>query len=440
MTSAAALPCVLGVEGTVISWKYRLESLLGEGGMGAVWRALNLQLEVPVAIKLLRADCQTPELAQRLRVEAQAVAHLVHPSIVRVFDAGESESGEPFIVMELLSGESLGTLLERGPLLPIRAVQLLLPIAEALSFAHSRGIVHRDLKPDNIFIAQEGSGLQPKLLDFGIAQVMSGVVPENGRSTLAGMLVGSPDYMCPEQVRGLADLDQRADVWGFCVVLYEAISGRAPFEGDTCEQVLRSVLVDEPPPLSLVAGVDRALAALVHAGLAKDREDRPASISELARHLAEWLLAQGAQNDVTGSSLETKWLGRPIAQPLAARLLADQPLHQARRWARSAWMASGALAACIAGLLAYEFQPGGTLTGVARLPTALPVAAALAAARHESAAATVPVTALSNEPDPAAAATRRTVELRIATPRVASVKAPATVAAGSTRTELMNPY
>jgi serine/threonine-protein kinase len=432
MTSAS-LPAALGVEGTVISRKYRLDSLLGEGGMGAVWRAVNLQLEVPVAIKLLRADRHTAELAERLRVEARAVAKLVHPSIVRVFDAGESESGEPFIVMELLDGESLGTLLERGPLLPTRAVQLLLPIAEALSLAHAGGIVHRDLKPDNIFVAEEGAGLQPKLLDFGIAQVMSALGP-GARPTLGGVLVGSPDYMSPEQVRGYSDIDQRADVWGFCVVLYEAIAGQAPFEGDSCEAILASVLVDVPRPLSDVAGVDAELAALVHAGLAKERDERPASIRQLGQRLAAWLLAQGVQHDLAGSSLEAKWLGRvPSAPPSAP------PLPRGRSWQHRALVAGAALVGCLAWVSAFQFQSSGTSADAAPVPTGQPVTASSPVhGRQEPATASL-VEASPSEAAPASPSEAAPVALRSA-PRLASGLPPAIVAARSARAELMNPY
>jgi len=427
------LPAVLGVEGTVISRKYRLDGLLGEGGMGSVWRAFNLQLEVPVAIKLLRADCQTTELAERLRVEARAVAHLIHPNIVRVFDAGESESGEPFIVMELLNGESLGTLLERGPLPPVTALQLLLPIAEALSFAHARSVVHRDLKPDNIFVADEGAGLQPKLLDFGIAKVMSAPAPGAPSATLGGVLVGSPDYMSPEQVRGYSDIDQRADVWGFCVVLYETIAGRSPFEGDSCEAAMCSVLIDEPEPLSLVPGVDAELSALVHAGLAKDRDARPASIRELGQQLAAWLLAQGVQHDVTGSSLQTKWLGRPASAPPSV-----PPRGRERRWTRSALVASAALVGCIAWFSAYQFQSDGISASVAPVPTSRPAPAAPPAPRpQEVTLENVSFEATLTSTEAVAPIVTTPAGL---TPRRARMHPPAIVAARGTRTELMNPY
>jgi eukaryotic-like serine/threonine-protein kinase len=306
-----SLPAAEPVEGGVIDRKYRLESLLGEGGMGSVWRAFNLQLEVPVAIKLLRADLHQAELRERLRVEARAAAKLVHPSIVRVFDIGEAESGEPFIVMELLNGESLSTTLERGPLAPEQAISLLLPIAEALALAHSRGVVHRDLKPDNVFIAREGSVVQPKLLDFGIAKVTSALIAGGPTLTQSGTLLGSPDYMSPEQAYGRSDIDERSDVWAFCVLLYESMAGFAPFAGDTTQAILRRVVSEEPPPLDSVSGVPSELASIVHRGMAKDRDARPASIFELGHALALWLYRRGVLEDITGASLEAKWLGRP---------------------------------------------------------------------------------------------------------------------------------
>jgi serine/threonine-protein kinase len=158
--------------GAVIDGKYRLERLLGEGGMGAVWRAHHLQLDLPVAIKLLRAGSeQSASLSERLKIEARAAAQLSHAAIVRVFDVDTAETGEPYIVMELLSGESLSNVLDRGRLSPVSAVQILLPIAEGLALAHGKGIVHRDLKPHNVFMVDDADRLQPKLLDFGIAKL-----------------------------------------------------------------------------------------------------------------------------------------------------------------------------------------------------------------------------------------------------------------------------
>jgi serine/threonine protein kinase len=443
MTSVP-LPDEPTTEGSVIAQKYRLESLLGEGGMGAVWRAFNLQLEVPVAIKLLRAGMYSNDLAERLRVEARAAAKLAHPGIVRVFDIGEAESGAPFIVMELLHGESLGDMLQRGPLSPLTALQLLLPIAEALSLAHSRGVVHRDLKPDNIFIANEGSVVQPKLLDFGIAKVQSAMIPGGPTLTQTGTILGSPDYMSPEQAQGSSDIDERSDVWAFCVVLYEVLSGRAPFSGDSCQAILRSVLRDEPIDLARLVGLDPALSALIQRGLSKARDKRPASIFELGQELAGWLYAQGVHEDATGSALEARWLGRigdasgslpegalsPRAQQEHRTLVSvvhpsprassddfviDLPLPRRRRWVPSALVATAALMGCLgwASVQRYKsFDLGSivptNIVAAQQLPgtNALPVAetatpAAIITASGRSRVDAVPIAALPVEPPPA---------------------------------------
>ena len=211
--------------GDVIAGKYRLDALLGEGGMGTVWRAFNLQLEAPVALKLIRGELDRVSLAQRLKQEARAAAKLGHPAIVRVFDVGDSELGDPYIVMELLKGQTLGHLLATEQRLSaVHGLQLLLPVADALVAAHAKGIVHRDLKPDNIFLAYEGEQLQPKLLDFGIAK-LEGEAGPNQQLTQAGVVLGSPEYMSPEQARGQDNVDHRTDIWSFCVVLYETLTG-----------------------------------------------------------------------------------------------------------------------------------------------------------------------------------------------------------------------
>ncbi len=212
--------------GAILSGKYRLEAMLGEGGMGAVWRASNLLLDLPVAIKLIRADLDRSVLRARLQVEARSTAKLGHPAIVRVYDVGESELGDPFIVMELMHGQTLAKMITQGRLSAARTVQLLLPIIDALAVAHTRGIVHRDLKPDNIMIAQEQLRVQPKILDFGIAK-LTDPRDSDHKLTEIGMVVGSPDYMSPEQARGRDDVDAGSDIWAICVCghqLYEAAS------------------------------------------------------------------------------------------------------------------------------------------------------------------------------------------------------------------------
>ncbi|HEX2874295.1 MAG TPA: serine/threonine-protein kinase [Polyangiaceae bacterium] len=302
------------VSGTVLAGKYRLELQLGAGGMAVVWSAYHLELETPVAIKLLRGH--DPSLAQRMKLEARASARLAHPAIVRVLDVAETDEGDPFIVMDLLSGETLASALGRGNVSALRAVQLLLPIADALAFAHEHGVVHRDLKPENVFLAVEGDVLQPKLLDFGIAKLTEASAAI--RLTASGTTLGSPSYMSPEQARG-DEVDHRSDVWSFCVLLYKAIGRRPPFRGATPQETIDAILKREPPPLPLGAGVDGHLARIVLSGLNKDAAARPASMRQLGQQLARWLLLHGVPVDACGTPLVAKWLsGEPSTRPRAS--------------------------------------------------------------------------------------------------------------------------
>jgi eukaryotic-like serine/threonine-protein kinase len=295
--------------GAVLCEKYRLDELLGEGGMGAVWRASNVLLDLPVAIKLIRADLDRDSLRARLQLEARAAAKLGHPAIVRIFDVGESDFGDPFIVMELLRGETLAQLISRGRLPATRAVQLLLPIIDALAAAHARGIVHRDLKPDNVMIALEEQHVRPKILDFGIAK-LTDPCDSNLKLTEVGAVVGSPEYMSPEQARGRDDIDASTDIWSICVVLYEAITGCPPFSATNCNALLRSIVEDTPKAFSEHALEDTALWRILERGLQKERAQRYATISELGQALASWLLTQDVTEDACGTSLDSKWFGR----------------------------------------------------------------------------------------------------------------------------------
>ncbi len=302
--------------------KYELESILGEGGMGAVWRARNMALDARVAIKVLRASGDRAVLRARLLQEARAAAKLSHPAIVKVFDVGQTESGDPFIVMELLTGSSLGTLLaQQGRLPGTQAVRILLPIVDALWFAHGKSIVHRDLKPDNVFIAQDEAAVQPKLVDFGIVKVEQR--EHDGQLTQDGVVLGSPDYMSPEQARGQDDVDHRSDVWGLCVVLYEVIAGHPPFKGSNYNALMRQIVEATPPTLRELAVADEQLSAIVARGLSKQRAERFESMGELGRALATWLLSHGVNEDICGTTLEAKWLRGtdPQGRPMRASLI-----------------------------------------------------------------------------------------------------------------------
>ena len=295
--------------------------------MGAVFRATNLLLDFPVAVKLIRADLDRGELRSRLQLEARAAARLGHPAIVRVFDVGETESGDPFIVMELLHGETLAQLIERGPLSGVAAVKLLLPIIDALSMAHARGIVHRDLKPDNVLLAEEDGRIQPKILDFGIAKLIDQRDLDR-KLTEVGTIVGSPDYMSPEQARGLDDVDEKSDIWSVCVVLYEAMTGKAPFSGGNYNALLRAIVEDAPHPFASGIVSDETLWHILERGLAKDRRQRFTNMSELGSALARWLTSHGIREDVCGTSLASKWLSE-----IKAEASSEAPAKPADSWA-----------------------------------------------------------------------------------------------------------
>jgi serine/threonine protein kinase len=320
--------------GVVVEQKYELIRLLGEGGMGSVWVAKNLTLDVHVALKLVHSALlqHVPGAGERMLQEARAAACITHPAIVQVFDFGKTRDGEPYISMELLHGESLAAALRRRGRLPaVRAIQVLLPIADALSVAHQRGIVHRDLKPDNVHLAQLADGrTQPKILDFGIAKQATHA--KSMKLTLDGTVMGSPSYMSPEQARGEGDIDQRADVWAFSVMLYELITGHTPFQGESYNALLWSILGSHPKPLSEHGIEEPELWNILNRGLTKDRDARFGDMRALGRALAGWLLARRVKEDITKAPLRA-WLdtterapGRPsIFASMAPEASSDPP-------------------------------------------------------------------------------------------------------------------
>jgi eukaryotic-like serine/threonine-protein kinase len=284
--------------GQVVGNKYRLTRLIGEGGMGSVWRARNQALDIDVALKVIRAGSDDADAAGLLLREARSAAKLEHPSIVRIFDFGES-GRDPFIVMELLRGESLGCRLDAcGRLPPTRALSLLLPVAGGLAAAHAKGVVHRDLKPQNIMLSiDDQDRMIPKIVDFGIAAMP-------GRSEHPSC--GSHDYMSPEQVRGI-DVDERADVWGLAVVLYEALTGCRPFLGTGTGAVLKAIVDEEPMPITAYGAGDEELSEIIARGLAKDLERRWPSMRAFGQALASWGIRNGVHTDVTGTALAVSW-------------------------------------------------------------------------------------------------------------------------------------
>jgi len=303
--------------GVIVEQKYQLVRLLGEGGMGSVWVAKNLTLDCHVALKLMRADLAqaVPGAGERMLTEARAAASIHHPAIVQIFDFGRTRDGDPFISMEMLDGESLSATLKRRERLPAtKAIQVLMPIADALVVAHARGVVHRDLKPDNILLARLADGrVQPKILDFGIAKLEAAGSP---KLTLDGTVLGSPAYMSPEQARGQTDIDLRVDVWAFSVMLYELVTGCTPFAGESYNALLYSIVGTEPLTLAEHGIDDPELWAILARGMDKERETRFGSMRAIGRELARYLLNRKVKTDITQAPLKP-WLEASV-RPQAA--------------------------------------------------------------------------------------------------------------------------
>ncbi|MEZ4315509.1 MAG: serine/threonine-protein kinase [Polyangiaceae bacterium] len=289
--------------GHIVGGRYRIERLLGEGGMGTVFLARDLRLDIEVALKHVRADIVCPETRRRLLAEARAAARVSHPSAVRVLDVIVGDHESPFLVMELLRGRPLSDALLDGLFPPETAVRLMLPIIAAVAEAHAHGVVHRDIKPDNILLAPQ-EGAVPKLVDFGVAKVAGAPMPR--RMTPSGTLIGSPEYMAPEQADGRPDVDARADIWALCIVLYELITGVTPFNGTSALDTLTRIRCDDPEPRGLLR-TEHELWWLLTRGLAKDRDDRLASAAALGRALARWARARGINSDAAGTAI-SHWL------------------------------------------------------------------------------------------------------------------------------------
>lgn len=269
--------------GDVLLGKYRVERVLGQGGMGMVLAARHLELGELFAIKLLLPEALENEDARNRFVrEARAAARLKGEHVARVHDVGRLENGAPYMVMEYLEGSDLKALLRaQGPLPPEQAVGYALQVCHALEEAHALGIIHRDLKPANLFLARRSSGGdRVKILDFGISKELS---PAAGDLTRTGELLGTPFYMSPEQMVRTKEVDARSDVWAMGVVLYELSTGVLPFQAQTLTEVVGKVLQEEPPPPSQVRpGLPAALDAVVQRCLQKRAEHRFPSVRELA--------------------------------------------------------------------------------------------------------------------------------------------------------------
>jgi eukaryotic-like serine/threonine-protein kinase len=285
--------------GSVISGKYRVERVLGAGGMAVVLAARDLRLGRLVALKVLRRDtAQNPELCQRFAREARVVAQMQSDHVPRVLDVEDLPDVGQLLVLEYLEGKDLRRVLEaEGPLPVARAVDLVLEACEAVAEAHSLGIVHRDLKPANLLLERKKDGSdQVKVLDFGISKWLS-APEEDSQMTTNSDVFGSPLYMSPEQLRSSRYVTGRTDVWALAVILYELVSGQAPFDGESRSEVVGAVLHRDPKPLlELRPTVPPELWKALERALHKDPRYRTPSVFALAREIARFGTERGQRS------------------------------------------------------------------------------------------------------------------------------------------------
>jgi hypothetical protein len=307
--------------GTVVGERYRVLGRIGEGGMGAVFRAEHILMKKVVALKLLHTDVgQVEEAARRFEREAQSASRLNHPNIVSVTDFGRNHTGELFLVMEYVAGESLAAELAReGRLSVARACRLAGQILSALEHAHGQKVIHRDLKPANVMLVQSPDfrlGEMAKLLDFGIAKITEsseGELP----LTKGVMIFGTPSYMSPEQAAG-QEVDSRSDLYSCGIILYEMLTGRKPFDVEDLVKLMAMQVTAPPPPFASAAPdaeIPASVEAVVMRALQKDRERRYATAAEF-REALEMAEASGGGVRLTAASVR---LGRTVGAALWAR-------------------------------------------------------------------------------------------------------------------------
>ena len=399
--------------GAIVGGRYQIEESIGAGQMARVYRARHVRLSRSFALKVLSGVHATdPVMRLRFAQEADIASSLDHPNVVSVVDFGRSESGELYLVMDLIEGESLAQVIAReGPFAPARAIALTRALARGLGHAHERGLVHRDFKPDNVVLERIASGeLLPRILDFGLAIRAD---PDDGepRLTEQGFVVGTPLYLAPEQACA-EPVDARADLYALGVVLYEMLAGRPPFEGNAIE-VARRKLVEPPPPIARrnpAVATPPALEAVARRLLAQYPDDRFQTAADLVAAL---------------DGVEATHPSRPRlparAEPLPPSRVEPDPPR--RRWHRLV-IAAAALAAIVAGGVSSgadtrSADPAGTAPAATRAvprptPHVVSPAPATAIAREPSAAALLPpavATAPARRPlaRPAPATTNATI-------------------------------
>lgn len=313
--------------GALIGNKYRIERLIARGGMGAVFAATHIVSGKRVAVKWMLPQLGQIEGArERFIREACATARIAHPNIVDIYDVG-SDAGSVYLVMEFLRGETLSQRMSRAPLSEQELVMFLLPALRGVAAAHEHGVVHRDLKPDNIFLCcnAQGEALEPKVLDFGISKITSDEVRDLAL-THSGAVLGTPYYMSPEQVRGARDVDGRADVYAFGVMMFEALTGQRPFDADTYNELILKIATEPPPSAAeLNPNLEPRLIEVIERAMTREPDERFQTIEELALALEPF--AGGMRYRVQRTLVDPAGMSSdfPLARPPSVNSSHDHP-------------------------------------------------------------------------------------------------------------------